>query len=153
MGRDRQFQFAQRLVAARLFGEAASLLSNSADLMLFMTRDSGVMILMKLIQTLNAASGGAGEPMSFANIGKRFGVSRTHVRLILQDAKAADLVRITGPGGRYVELLSRVLEAFDRFIATTMSLHDLCYQMALRSVPCCDPRPEPQAVAGRNRRE
>jgi hypothetical protein len=132
MHRDRQFQFAQRLVAAGLFGEAARLLATSADVMLFMTRDAGIMILLKLIQTLNAASGGTAEPMSFANIGKRFGVSRTHVRLILQEAEAAELVKITGPGGRYVELSPRLLAAFDRFIAATMSLHDLCYQMALR---------------------
>jgi DNA-binding transcriptional regulator LsrR (DeoR family) len=92
------------------------------------------MILMRLIQTLNAASGGAADPMSFANIGKRFGVSRTHVGLILREAESGGLVTISGQGGQYVQLSPRLIDFFERFIATTMSLHDLCYQMALRYV-------------------
>ena len=34
----------------------------------------------------------------------RFGVSRTHVRTLLQDAERAELVALTGQGGRLVEL-------------------------------------------------
>jgi hypothetical protein len=134
MNRDQGFQFAQRLVAAQLFPEAARLMSNSTEVMLFMARDAGIMILLKLIQGLAASAGGDAEPLSFYKIGKRFGVSRTHVRLILQDAETAGLVKISGRGGRYVQLLPELINAFDRFIATTMSLHDLCYRLALRYV-------------------
>jgi hypothetical protein len=37
----------------------------------------------------------------------------------------------TGQGGRLVELKPAVLRAFDRFLADTMSGHDLLHQLAL----------------------
>ena len=67
-----------------------------------------------------------------ADLGTRFGVSRTHVRKLLVEAEELDLVRLTKSGGQFVELLPPVLQAFDRLVADAMSGFDLCYQLALR---------------------
>jgi hypothetical protein len=61
----------------------------------------------------------------------RFGVSRTHVRKLLQDAERADLVRLSGQGERLVALKPAMLSAFDRFVAESMSGHDLLFGIAL----------------------
>jgi DNA-binding FadR family transcriptional regulator len=80
--------------------------------------------------------GGQGgvEPLkiSYSDLGSRFGVSRTHVRELLEEAEQMGLVRLTKGSGRSVELLPPLLQAFDRFIADAMSGFDLCYQLALR---------------------
>ena len=87
-------------------------------------------ILTKLVQLVDAAGGNAVEKLSYTDIGARFGVSRTHVRTLLQDAEQAGLVALTGQGGRFVELKPAILRAFDRFIADGMSGHDLLYRIA-----------------------
>jgi len=68
-----------------------------------------------------------------SDLGGRFGVSRTHVRELLEEAEQMDLVRLSKGSGRYVELLPPVLQAFDRLVADAMSGFDLCYQLALRA--------------------
>jgi len=56
------------------------------------------------------------ERLSYTDLGARFGVSRTHVRTLLQDAEQAGLVSLPGRGGRFVELKPAILQAFDRFV-------------------------------------
>jgi DNA-binding FadR family transcriptional regulator len=65
-------------------------------------------------------------------LGDRFGVSRTHVRKLLEEAQELDLVRLTKTDGQFVELLPPVLQAFDRLVAEAISGLDLCYELALR---------------------
>jgi hypothetical protein len=87
-----------------------------------------------------AAEGEPVEQLSYTDIGERFGVSRTHVRSLLQDAEQAGLVALPGQGGRLVELKAAVLRAFDRFLADSMSGHDLLHRIALGRIaerqPC-----------------
>jgi ribosomal protein L20A (L18A) len=128
--RDRTFQRVQRVVALGFSARGADILASNPGMMLFHTRDAGVTILVKLVQMTNAAGTGAVE-LSYSDIGTRFGVSRTHVRKLLQDAERADLVRLSGQGERLVELKPAMLNAFDRFVAESMSGHDLLYGIAL----------------------
>ena len=129
--RDPVFQRTQRLVALGFAAHGSSILAGNPDIMLFMNRDAGMTILTKLVQMLYAADGSDVEKLSYSDIGARFGVSRTHVRSILQDAEQAGLVALTGQGGRLVELKPAVLKAFDRFLADSMSGHDLLHRLAL----------------------
>ena len=126
--RDPVFQRAQRLVALGFSAHGSQILAGNPDIMLFMNRDAGMTILTKLVQMLDAAGG---SELSYSEIGARFGVSRTHVRSILQDAEQAGLVALTGQGGRLVELKPAILRAFDRFLADSMSGHDLLHRLAL----------------------
>ena len=128
--RDPAFQRAQRVVALSFSAKGAAIMESNPAIMLFMTRDAGVTILIKLIQMTNAAGGSAVE-LSYSDIAARFGVSRTHVRKLLQDAGRADLVHLSGEGERVVELKPAVLSAFDRFVAEAMAGHDLLYGIAL----------------------
>jgi DNA-binding GntR family transcriptional regulator len=73
------------------------------------------------------------QEVSYSDIGARFGVSRTHVRVILQEAEAQGLVRLTKDGGQFVQVMPELVEAFDRFVAASMSGHDLIYNLTLRS--------------------
>ena len=132
--RDPMFQRTQRLVALGFSAHGSQIMAGNPDIMLFMNRDAGMTILTKLVQMFGAAGGNAVEMLSYTDIGARFGVSRTHVRTILQDAEQAGLVALSGRGGRLVELKPAVLRAFDRFVADGMSGHDLLHRIALSRI-------------------
>jgi DNA-binding MarR family transcriptional regulator len=131
--RDRAFQMAQRLVSMDFFGRGANILASNPGVMLFMSRDGGIMILIKLIQMTHAANEGFHAGLSYAEIGARFGLSRTHVREVLLDAGRAGYVKLSGRGGQMVQLTPAVMQVFDRFIADSMSGLDLMFQIALKT--------------------
>jgi DNA-binding MarR family transcriptional regulator len=133
MQRDRAFQWKQRLVSRDLFALGAQKLAGNPIIMLFMGRDAGVMILIKMIHMSGGRSSTAPFEVSYSDLGERFGVSRTHVRELLVEAEAMGLVRLSKGRSRLVELKPSLLEAFDRFVADAMSGFDLCYQLALRA--------------------
>ena len=127
MARDGAFQRAQRLVALDFSAKGAEIMASNPPVMRFMNRDSGVLVLIKLIQ-MSAA--GSAKDVSYSDIGARFGVSRTHVRGLLEDAAQHGDVSLSGRGGRLVELQPSILQSFDRFLADAMSGHDLLYKLA-----------------------
>lgn len=131
MHSDPAFQRAQRLVSASFFPYAAQTVARHPVMMQFMVREGGIMIVIKLID-LTVTSGDSRRKIVYSDIGARFGVSRTQVRKLLQEAQESGLVRLTQDGGRFVELMPALIEAFDRFIADTMVGHDLMYKLALR---------------------
>ena len=132
MRRDPAFQLKQRLVSRDLFALGAKILASNPVMMLFQGRDAGIMILIKMIHMAKANGGTEPLKISYADLGARFGVSRTHVRKLLETAEEMDLVRLSKDGGQFVELLPPVLAAFDRLVGDAMSGFDLCYQLALR---------------------
>jgi hypothetical protein len=127
MARDSAFQRVQRMVSADFSAMGAQILADNPAVMRFMNRDAGILVLIKLIQ-MSATGGGKG--LSYAEIGARFGVSRTHVRMLLEDAAQHGDVSLSGRGGQLVELEPSMLHAFDRFVAAAMSGHDLLYKLA-----------------------
>jgi hypothetical protein len=135
MRRDRLFQRAHRSIAYDFAGHGAQILAGNPDMLLFLSRDVGAMVLMKLIQIAALESDETYEGLSYAQIGERFGATRTHVRIMMQDAEKAGLVSLRGRGGRLVRLTPRVLRAFDRFVADSMSGHDLLFRLAAKDVP------------------
>jgi len=134
--RDPVFQLKQRLVSTSLFALSAHILARNPIIMLFMSRDVGIMILIKLMHTVGAQADApppVPQQISFSDFGTRFGASRTHVRKILKAAEEQNLVRLTKDGGQFVEVMPELVQAFDRFIADAMAGHDLCYNLALQS--------------------
>lgn len=132
MQRDPAFQRTQRLVAAGLFPFAAQLMARNPTMMQFMTREAGMMIVIKLLQ-LAGPDHDAMREISYSDIGARFGVSRTQVRKLLEEAEQNGLVRLMRGKGQSVQLMPALVEAFDRFIADTMAGHDLVYELAQRA--------------------
>lgn len=133
MRRDGAFQQAQRLASLEFFGHGANIMAGNPGIMLFMERDAGMMILIRLVQL---AGGRGSEPveLSFEQTGAQFGVSRTHVRVVLQDAEQAGLVTLSGPRRRLVTLEPAAWDAFDRFLAESMSGLDLLFGIAQRQL-------------------
>ena len=118
------------MVALGFSARGADILASNAGMFLFHTRDAGVTILIKLVE-MTAAAGNRAVELSYSDIGDRFGVSRTHVRKLLQDAERADLLQLSGQGERLVVLKPSMLGAFDRFVAEGMSGHDLLFGITL----------------------
>ena len=136
MRRDPAFHRAQRIVARTMAAQGADIMATNPAIMFFMARDAGIMILFKLID-LADASGSA--TFSSTDLGKRFGISRTHVRNLLRDAQAANLVSLADG---VVVLSVELLSAFDRFMASGMSGHDLIFRQAISML--ADPREPPR---------
>jgi hypothetical protein len=94
-----------------------------------MGRDSGILVLIKLIQ-MQMSAADSEKGLSYSDIGARFGISRTHVRGLLEEAAQHGDVSLSGRGGRLVALQPSMLQAFDHFLADAMSGHDLLYKVA-----------------------
>jgi DNA-binding FadR family transcriptional regulator len=62
----------------------------------------------------------------------RFGVSRTHIRNLMNAAQSAGLVRIVGRGGHSIEILPKHWASYDRGLAVGMYLHDAVNLVAMR---------------------
>lgn len=129
MARDPAFQRAQRLVALGFSAEGAAIMIRHPAVMRFMGRDSGILVLIKLIQ-MQTSAGKRESGISYTDIGARFGISRTHVRALLEDAAEHGDVSLSGRAGRLVELQPSILQAFDRFLADAMAGHAMLYHLA-----------------------
>lgn len=133
MQRDPAFQRIHRQVARSLFPFAAQILERHPTLVQFMVREAGMMILIKLIQLAGPRNDTARQ-ISYSDLGSRFGVSRTQVRKLLQQAEADGLVRLARDKAPLVQITPALIETFDRFIADTMMGHDLVYALAQRAL-------------------
>jgi DNA-binding MarR family transcriptional regulator len=127
--RDPAFQSAHRSVSGNLFALGAQILASSPITMLFGTREAGMMVLIKLLQTAGPAGDAA---FSYSDIGARFGVSRTHVRKLLKEAEVKGFVHLASGGGQLVQVMPALVQAFDRFLADVMAGHDMVYNLTLR---------------------
>lgn len=127
---DKAFQRAQRRVATGFFAQSAMVLLRNPDIMLFLARDAGIFVLIELARDV-VDRGTPTVDLSLAQLGRRFAVSRTHVRQLLSAAEAQELVEID-QAQRQITLKPRLLESLDRFIAEGMSNHDLTGAAARR---------------------
>ncbi|MCW5770505.1 MAG: hypothetical protein KIT16_02630 [Rhodospirillaceae bacterium] len=132
--KDPEFQIVYRRVGMALLPLGAELLLSVPDMMLFFDRAAGHMVLAALLQAAMAARLPAATAVPYADIGDRFGVSRTHVRRLLVDAEAQGLVKLHARGGHRVEILPRCWESYDRGIANGIFIHDLAYLAASRAL-------------------
>jgi biotin operon repressor len=122
------------MVAAGLFSHGARMLERNPLMLHFLRREAGIMIVIKLI-ALAAPSPETAREISYSDIGSRFGVSRTQVRKLLQEAEQNGLVLLTRRGGQFVQLTPKLVRSFDHFVADGMSGHDLVYNLACRAQP------------------
>lgn len=117
VARDRSLQKAHRIFSVDAFGQALQMLMRHPEMMLFFHRDSGYLVLLSLLQSAMTSSSGAISSVPFQEVGDRFGVSRTHVRNLVEDAERAGLMRVVAPGGSGVELLPALMKKHDRYFA------------------------------------
>ncbi|TBW38267.1 hypothetical protein EYW49_10005 [Siculibacillus lacustris] len=127
MDRDPQFHSLYRRISIGVLPLAASLLLSLPDTMLFFNHAAGAVVQAELLRAAMRAPDHPAAAVPYADVGKRFGVSLTHVRQLLIAAEAASLVRLHARGGRRVEILPRQWASYDRGMAVGMYLHDLVY--------------------------
>jgi len=127
--RDPNYHKAHCAISLSALPWSAKFVAANAPVMLFFSRHSGIAILVKLIQMMNES--GASSGLSYADIGLRFGVSRTHVRALLSEAESLGLTQLAGRGGRLVHLTPPLLAAFDRLFADSMAVLDLIHALTL----------------------
>ncbi|HTB37780.1 MAG TPA: hypothetical protein VK777_11865 [Reyranella sp.] len=127
MRRDPAFQVLHRRAAMAFWPLGMKLLASVPDMMLFFYRAGGHMVLAALLQSALADPDRPHTAVPYADIGDRFGVSRTHVRQLLVAAQDAGLVNLKARGGHRVEILPRLWASYDTSIAGGMFAHDLVY--------------------------
>jgi hypothetical protein len=128
MDEDPDYQRRHRRQAIDFLPFSGRLLAVAPDLLLFFKHAGGHMISAALLGAAMAA-GDVHAAVPYADVGARFGLSRTHVRSILLEAQDAGLVRIDGRGGRRVEILPRLWESYDRGLAAGMFSHDMVHAL------------------------
>jgi DNA-binding MarR family transcriptional regulator len=130
---DRRFQAVHRRTCMPFLPLGAKLLLAVPDMMLFLNRASGYPVIASLLQAAMADPDRPHAAVPFGDIGDRFGVSRTHVRKLLEAAEEQGLVKLHERGGHRVEILPRLWASHDRGIAGGMYGHDLVYLAAMRT--------------------
>ena len=133
MRRDPQFQAVQRRACVPFMPLGTEMLRLSGpDMMMFLNRAGGYPVIAALLQTAMTAPDDPHAAVPYAEVGDRFGVSRTHVRKLLVAAEEAGLVKLHARGGQRVEILRRLWSSHDRGIAGGMYIHELLYLAATR---------------------
>jgi DNA-binding MarR family transcriptional regulator len=123
------FLLAQRRAGARVIAQSGQVLARNPEIVLFLKRDAGFLILTILLQSATESGAMSASPIS--DLADRFGISRTHVRKVLEAAEAAGLLQIRAPAGRAVALSPKLSESFDRYFADLMAVTDLIYAIAM----------------------
>jgi hypothetical protein len=134
MRRDPEFQKVLRRACIPFLPLGARLLALVPETLLFFNHAAGVMVIAAL---LHAALNDPDHPhaaVPYADVGDRFGVSRTHVRQMLVAAEEAGLVRLHARGGRRVEILPRLFASHRKGVAGGMYGHDICYVAAVKAM-------------------
>ncbi len=130
MRQDPAYQVAQRRTSIAFLPFSGKLLAMAPELMLFFNHAAGHVVSASLIRAAMVA-GDLHAAVPYGDVGERFGVSRTHVRKIVQEAEDAGLVRLHGRGGHQVEILPRFWASYDRGLAIGMFIHDTVHAVTI----------------------
>ncbi len=130
MRQDPAYQIAQRRMSIAFLPFSGRLLAMAPDLLLFFNHAAGHMVSAALLQAAMAADD-LHAAVPYADVGERFGVSRTHVRKILVEAQDAGLVRLHSRGGHRVEILPRLWASYDRGLAVGMFILDSIHALVV----------------------
>jgi hypothetical protein len=134
MRRDPEFQSAYGRMCVPFMPLGAKLMSAVPDMLLFLNRAAGYMVIAALLQAAMTAGDDPHAAVRYADVGDRFGVSRTQARKLLVLAEESGLVKLHGRGGRQVEILPRLWSSHDRGMAHGMYGHDAVYMAAMREL-------------------
>ena len=94
------------------FGSSLCFKNNSA-INIFLKREAGYPILLKILQTARHCHHKQAIALSFSQLSRNFGVSRAHVQKMFQAAHDAKLIRLQAPGGKEIEIMP-LLERLSR---------------------------------------
>lgn len=131
MRRDREFHALHRRTAMQFRELGQHALRLAPEIMLFFDHAAGVLILAALVQAAMEAADGPHSCVPYTQLGDRFGVSRTHVRKLLESAQDAGLLKLHARGGHQVEILPRMWAGYDLGLAGGFYFHDVVFAASL----------------------
>jgi hypothetical protein len=133
INRDRAFQVVQRRVASAALEQLSSPLVHNPIILFFTQHDSAFLILVGLIRSaLKAGSDVAVVP--YAELARRYAISRTHIRRLLDEASERGWLAMEGRHRRAITLLPPLWDAIERFVAEGMANHDLTCALAMSEI-------------------
>lgn len=103
----------------------------------FVTKDGGWMLLLTCVaQALSNSAGRSIEPVSLnlSTFGARFGVSRSHLRRLLESAHAAGLLEAPPKNGAHIQLSPRLVASFLTCMASELGNYRLWALQAQHSL-------------------
>ncbi len=144
--RDPKFQVRHRQAGIPFMGFGAALMADIPDVMMFFDHAGGPIVVSALLQAAMAQGDDLCAAVPYADIGDRFGVSRTHVRRLLVAAEERGLLKLHARGGKRVEVLPRMWAIHDAGMARGMYFHDVLYLAATAGAdaahaPAHNPKP------------
>lgn len=83
-------------------------------------RDGGYLVFLLLLQE-GLSSGSAWISMPYETISESIGVSRTHARLLIEQAESLGLITLHARGGREIELCAALWHAADEWFADNIA--------------------------------
>lgn len=110
-----------RLFAPRLTDYLA-LRGTHASIQQLATRDGGYMALLLLLDEARAR-GSARISLPYETLSNHTGISRTHARLLTEQAEACGFLRLHAKGGREVEVTEQFRDAADAWFASLAAFH------------------------------
>ena len=101
---------------------------------LFMARDAAYMILLRLWLSDPDGAIPPRRPVSlpYGEVGARFGVSRAHVRKVMEAAAAAGYLDLQAEGGRAIRVLPPLVDLFEDCLALQLAYLAHCARIAAR---------------------
>lgn len=125
MARDPAYQAAYRRISLSTLGFADKISTGNPVIGFFLAHNFGIRILMVLAAEVRGKTPARTEAGFYTSAAERAGVSRTHVRNLMQAAADRGLVALSSPAGRFVEMLPPLQEALGQWIADSLSGVDL----------------------------
>lgn len=139
-----QFQVMHRRANIPFMRLGAALMAEIPDVMVFFDHSAGPVVVAALLQAAMMQGEDPCAVVPYADIGERFGVSRTHVRRLLVAAEERGLLKLHARGGHRVEVLPRMWATHDAGMARGMYLHDILYLAATAGGTAVHPLPHNQ---------
>jgi DNA-binding MarR family transcriptional regulator len=134
MRRDPAFQMLLRTMGPLLIPVGAKLMASTPHMMLFFQSAGTYPVFVALMLAAMAQPDNPHVAVPYADVGDRFGLSRTHVRTLLTSLEKEGLVKLHARGGHRVEILPHYWTIHDRGIAVGMYIHDILHQMATKAM-------------------
>lgn len=132
---DRDEGIQERCFAVGLYSHIALHASvfNSAPSRVFTAADGGTILLLKLLSLTDPGrrSGNPSVAFPFDEVGRAFGLSRTHIRRLMRKAENAGLVRLLQKGGRLVEIRPPLVDLFENVVAAWIVRAQLDMHLAM----------------------
>ncbi|WP_404478269.1 hypothetical protein [Novosphingobium sp. BL-52-GroH] len=124
LNRDRAYQRAFRLSGLRTLAIANEIMSANPPMDYFVQEAVGFRLLMILMQSVRGGAGNRTAPGFYSHAAEQGGVSRTYVKNVLKGAAERGFVALSARPGDYVEIRPVLHEAFDRWVAESLSSID-----------------------------